>query len=194
MLACAGVSALPDSFHRVNPHRITTLQNKDQESALPPFSIVLSQDETSVNHRFLQSRLHFLKTTKETQTKELNQPLSSLLSSASTSQAKDEKYSAGESEGSKGWEEETRRFLDLFERAYRGARPDDLAAPPEKTDLALLHNYFGRGHEQKLETWLPALFNCSHGFVRRRHYSLHSYLRCCFILQVHAGALNIKSM
>jgi len=58
----------------------------------------------------------------------------------------------------------------------------------------LLRNYFGRGHEQKLEKWLPAFFNCSYGFVRRRHYSFYSYLHCFFILQVHAGALNIKSM
>jgi len=30
--------------------------------------------------------------------------------------------------------------------------------------------------------------------VRRRHYSLPTYLRCFFILQVHAGAIGIKSM
>jgi len=74
------------------------------------------------------------------------------------------------------------------------ARPDDQAAPPDEADLALLRNYFGRGHEQKLETWLPTFFTCSYGFVRRRHYSFHAYLHCFFILQVHADALNIKSM
>jgi len=60
--------------------------------------------------------------------------------------------------------------------------------------LALLRNYFGRSHEQKLKKWLLAFFNCSYGFVRRRHYSFHSYLHCFFILQVHIGALNIKFM
>jgi len=31
------------------------------------------------------------------------------------------------------------------------ARPDDQAALPEESDLALLRTYFERGHEQKLE-------------------------------------------
>jgi len=86
------------------------------------------------------------------------------------------------------------RFLILFESAYRVAQPNNQATLPEEADVELLRNYFGRGHEQKLEKWLPAFFNCSYGFVRRRHYSFYSYLHCFFILQVHAGALNIKSM
>jgi len=198
----AGVGALPYPAPRVaTAQRVTTLQtkeeasDKEEENALSPSSIVLSPEENTVNDpSSLLSPLHFLKTTKETQTKEFKLPLSSLLSSTPTLVSQVEVHSVGENGGSKDWEEETSRFLALFENAYRVARPDDQAALPEEADVAPLCNYFGRGHEQKLEKWLPAFFNCSYGFVRRRHYSFHSYLHCFFILQVHAGALKIKSL
>ena len=58
----------------------------------------------------LESRLHFLKTTKEIHTKDINNPLSSLPSSSASSLSKDE---PGHREEEKTWEERTRRFLDL---------------------------------------------------------------------------------
>lgn len=174
------------------PYPSGVLAHHEGAQILPSPTNLESNDFSMENDRqqpsSLESGLHFVKTTKEKQTKDVNETLSSLVS----------KDTAIESESVASDEpaEDVRdgRFLALFERAFRAARPHEEMAAPDEEDLALLRHYFGRGYESELERWLPAFFACSFGFVIRRNYSLHAYLHCFFNLQSQAGSISNRTI
>lgn len=169
----------------------TTLESKDEEeaeTALAPLAASHRPFEGAVdNPSTLETRLHFLKTTKEKQTKDLTRPLSSLLS-------KDTQEEGEEADAEPQIEnEQVSRFLVIFDQTFRALRPQEEPVKPDEADLTRLHSYFERGYGNALEKWLPAFFACSFGFVTRRNYSLHAYLHCFFSLQAQSGAIRIIS-
>ncbi len=147
-------------------------------------SPVLSASETDGEPATSERPLHFLKTTKETRTKNRKKE-SSLLS-----QVKHEESEVAASEQARGdqkSQEAAGQFLALFTEAHTIARPGEQVTATNEEEMALLCDYFQRGYGQTLVTWLPAYFRCSFGFVRRRHYSVSAYLDCFFILQAQGS-------
>lgn len=103
----------------------TALESKDEEeeqSALATLSTSPSPGEAPGDEAStLERRLHFLKTTKEIQTKYINKPLSSLLPEVHHEESKDDAKVQEERQDEQDWQKETQRFLALFGSAYRVA-------------------------------------------------------------------------
>jgi hypothetical protein len=86
--------------------------------------------------------------------------------------------------GDYGQEAEVVNFVRAFEQAYQKALPNETIPENSPEDLALLQRYLKRHGSEALQGWLTAFFKSSFGYVRRRHWSLRSFLDCYFVLQV----------
>jgi hypothetical protein len=76
-----------------------------------------------------------------------------------------------------------KRFVASFRRAYKAVKQDE--KPPELGQgfQALLRHRLDQYSVEELEAWLPQFFQCGFGYVRRRNWSLESYLNCFKLLQ-----------
>ncbi len=139
--------------------------------------------------------LQKLKTTKETGTKEKEKEaqMSSSKSEVTFPHNTSDGAEAAASEDAliddpEEIEAEVERFVGVFARAYRLARPLEAVPPVEAADRTLLQGCLRHPGPIVLEAWLPAFFDSSFGYARRRGWSLECYLNCLFILQAQAGS------
>lgn len=135
-------------------------------------------------------RLQKVKTTKETGTKEKEEKMSSLESEVSSPQNAPQEKEATTADNADDLDEQVERFLSVFIAAYQLARPQDDVPPVEAADRTLLRRYLKHPGFGVLETWLPAFFASSFGYVRRRRWSVGCYLNCLFILQAQSGPMT----
>jgi hypothetical protein len=82
-----------------------------------------------------------------------------------------------------GEDSEVVGFICTFEGFYRKVRPSEAVPETSLEDLALLKRYVERYGRETLQGWLPTFFKSTFGYVRRRSWSMRSFLDCYFVLQ-----------
>jgi hypothetical protein len=75
------------------------------------------------------------------------------------------------------------RFIALFEQSYHHALPGEAMPAVTEEDRQRLESLLERRGEAFLHNYLTAFFACTFGYVRRRGWSLGSYIDCIFTLQ-----------
>ncbi len=177
------------------PGQTPLLTKQQAKSQRPATATTRGEIDTPVSETLFATspaRLQKLKTTKETGTKEKTETMSSSKTEVkrpqSTSEGAKTEAIAIEYPFSEDLEEQVERFLNVFAKAYRLARPDEEVPPLEEAERVLLRGYLKQQGVEVLEAWLPAFFQSSFDYARRRNWSPGAYLHCLFILRAQADS------
>lgn len=79
-------------------------------------------------------------------------------------------------------------FVSRYREQYLIYHGGKETPPISEAGWELLHRHLSRHSIEQLEKWLPAFFESTFGYVRRRNYSLESFLNSLHILQTAQNA------
>jgi hypothetical protein len=85
-------------------------------------------------------------------------------------------------------DESLQAFIASYQNLYRQHFPSQTVPTVEEEERRLLQRRLAQHGEAALLHWLPAFFACRFGYVRRRRYSLGSFLDSLHVLQAAQGA------
>ncbi|HEY0075471.1 MAG TPA: hypothetical protein VGB77_15340 [Abditibacteriaceae bacterium] len=171
---------------------------------------ISSSKEKSNEHLISQSEFHKAKTTKENDTKDLyknnflwfsqSEKLSNTKAEAVENVGQVEKVVAvvnqpnprlsealdvnSDRELDRDSEGAVRLFIEEYHRLYAHYRPGQTAPPISEMDRNLLQRRIEQHSIETLGKWLPLFFLSRFGYVRRRDYSLESFLNSLHVLQL----------
>lgn len=91
-------------------------------------------------------------------------------------------------------QDEAKLFMQRFEAAYRGVFPGEPVPAVEPQVSDLLQKRLEQMGGDTLAAWLPRFFACDFGYVRRRRWSLESYLECVFALRASYQASHSSEL